>query len=78
MDLEKLLICIKIEELHRFVFDNIYVQKRSKYDDVYSSGKEDSEILDEYYKLYREFPNFRKFLVEFLSSLHSKYRRYKH
>ena len=58
---------IEIEKIHRYVFDNIYVQNKPVVNDV-------DTILEKYNRLVASYPNFRKDLYKFDKK---KYVRYK-
>jgi hypothetical protein len=54
---EYIKLAIETEKLHRYVFDNIYVQH-------YQTTKEDEVILNAYKNLYEQCPDFREVLIE--------------
>ena len=65
MSFEKI---IYLEELHRWVFDNLYVQN-------YKIDESDQPVLEEYKDLCKKYPEWRSTLkLEFPNE--SKYKRY--
>ena len=65
MNIEK---SIKIEEVHRIVFDKIYVQHKVEVENA-------DVILASYERLVTSYPNFRQDLYDFDNK---KYIRYKY
>jgi hypothetical protein len=63
----KIIFAVYLEKLHRYVFDNIYVQNKK-------TTKKDWILLKIYDLFYSIHPNFRKTVYNFNSK---KYRRYK-
>lgn len=75
----KFICCQKIDLLHRFVYDKIYIQRneteQKKFDELYPNWKEDLALYKQYYKLY---PDFRQFLYDFSQTVNKKYIKYKY
>lgn len=50
-------LILKIESLHRFVFDKLYVQSKKTY------SEEEQKKLDEYKDLSKRYSSWRKILI---------------
>jgi len=60
-------VAIEIEKLHRYVFDNIYVQNKEE-------GKHDPLILTIYKELKSLYPTFRQDLYDLDNKKYTRYR----
>jgi len=66
MSLEEI---IYLEKLHRWVFDNLYVQN-------YKIDESDQPVLNEYKELCKKYPNWRSILQKEFGEYYKKYKRY--
>jgi hypothetical protein len=58
MNNEEINILISLEKIHRYVFDNLYVQTYTDYTD------DEKELIDSYKSLCEQYPNFRQLCAD--------------
>jgi hypothetical protein len=70
----KFIICVQIERLHRYVFDNVYVSDNRSWGARYVPRRLDKTAVRCLFILAKLFPDYRSYLRK--NSTNPKYFRY--